>query len=375
MRNDIAALFDADGPFVSVYLDARSDQPQAQQALLTRWKTVRSQLAGEGATEDDLAAIDAALDDTTHVGGDTAALVAAGGRVLLARHLPETPAADAGRVGLLPWVGPLVETAQTLLPHLVVLVDRTGADLYGFTAEGESVEEEVSGAQQGPLLSKSPAGGWSQRRFQQRAVEAWEQNAREVAEEVAAMAKQVGARLVAVGGDVHAVRLLRDALPPDVAPMLREIEGATRHPDGSSDEAATAASRLVDTVIAEESVAVVQEFKQEQGQHDRAAVGPARTVEALQAAIVQTLLVHDDPGDDRMAWFGPDPGHLALDRETLEAMGVEHPQEGRLVDACIRAALGTSADIRVVPRAIVTDGLAAVLRHTGTSPDRPDQPS
>ena len=371
MRNDIADLFRDSGPFVTVYLDARSDQPQAQQQLLTRWKSVRRDLAEQGATDEDLAAVDAALETSAHAGGDTLAVVAAGGRVLLARHLPEPPARDRGHVGPLPWVGPLVASAQTLLPHLVVLVDRTGADLYGFDASGDAVEAEVQGENQGAVLTRSPAGGWSQRRFQQRAVEAWEENAREVAEEVSAMAKQLGARLVAVGGDVHAVRLLREALPADVAPLVRELESATRHPDGNIDAEAEGARRLVDTVVAEETVAVVQEFKEEKGQHDRAVAGPARTVEMLQATTVGTLLVHDDPDDERTAWFGPEPNHLGLDRETLQAMGVEEPAEWRLLDVCVRAALGTSAEVRVVPSTIVDDGLGAVLRHTGTTPDVP----
>ena len=92
MRNEIAALFQHDGPFVSVYLDARSDQPQAQQQLLTRWKTARSALSAEGAADDTLEALDAAVESATHVGGDTLALIAAGGKVLLHRHLPEPPA-------------------------------------------------------------------------------------------------------------------------------------------------------------------------------------------------------------------------------------------------------------------------------------------
>lgn len=371
MRNEIASLFQADGPFVSVYLEARSDQTDAQRQLESRWRTVRAALAAEGATDDDLAALDDAAVHTTPEVGGTWAAIAAGGEVLLQRHLPGVPARDAGRLGLVPWVGPLVAAAQTLLPHLVVLVDRTGADLYGFDARGDGVEERVHAVNQGDVIQRSPAGGWSQRRFQRRAVEAWEENAREVAEEVAALTKDLDARMIAVGGDVHAVRLLGAALPAEVATLVRELEGATRHAGGSADQEAEAIRRLVDTVVAEESVRVIQEFKEETGQHDRAAAGPARVVEALQATAVDTLLVHDDPDDDRMAWFGPEAHHLALDEATLRAMGVDAPMPGRLVDVCIRAAYGTSADVRVVPSAIVTDGLAAVLRHTGTSPDVP----
>jgi len=370
MRDDIARLFEADGPFVTVYLDARSDQPQAQQQLLTRWKTVRSQLGAEGASDDDLAAIDAAIDEQSHTGGDTFAAVAAGGRCLFARHLPEPPSADAGYVGLLPRAGTLLETAQTLLPHLVVLVDRTGADIYGFTASGESVEGQVTGEKQGPIVNRSSPGGWSQRRFQQRAIHAWEENAQEVADEVVSLAKEVDARLIVVGGDVHAVRLLRDALP-DTGAAVHELEGASRHPGSDVDHEAEGIKRLVDTVVAAETVEVLREFKEEKGQADRFADGPARVLEALQTATVETLLVHDDQTADRTAWFGPDGPHVGLQRSDLEAMGVEHPREGRLVDVAIKAALQTSADVRVVPSATVTDGLGAILRHTGTSPDRP----
>jgi hypothetical protein len=360
MQSQIADLFRHDGPFVTAYLSARSDQERAQQRLELHWKSVRSELGAEGATDEDLAAMDAAVTDASHVGGDTLALVAAGGRVLLARHLPEPPAGDAWRLGLLPWVGPLVETAQTLLPHVIVLAERSGAEIYGFDASGESVSEEVN-ASSNEDVELVKAGGWSQRRYQQRAIQTWEENAKEVAEEVAAIAKQVAARVIGIAGDVHAVRLLQEKLPSEIAPLVRPL----------GDHGIGDAARLVDTVVAEETVRVIQEYKEEKGQHDRYADGPARTVEALQQATVQTLLVHDDPGDDRMAWFGPEPGHLGLDEASLRAMGVDQPLQARLIDVCIRAAYGTAAEVRVVPSAIVTDGLAAVLRHTGTTPDVP----
>ncbi|MDQ3353996.1 MAG: hypothetical protein M3507_05870 [Actinomycetota bacterium] len=116
-----------------------------------------------------------------------------------------------------------------------------------------------------------------------------------------------------------------------------------------------------------------RQWREERGQHDRAAETHGRVVEALQMHMVQTLLVHDDPGDDRMAWFGPDPGHLAMQRNELEAMGVENPEQARLVDACVRAALGTGSDIRIVPAGELADGLGAVLRsrpRPSTSPCR-----
>ncbi|MGI8806396.1 MAG: hypothetical protein ACR2KK_00805 [Acidimicrobiales bacterium] len=98
---------------------------------------------------------------------------------------------------------------------------------------------------------------------------------------------------------------------------------------------------------AEDEVAVLQRFREENGRHDRAADGPARVIESLRAAMVDTLLVHDDEDDDRSAWFGPEPNHLGLNVADLEAMGVTQPQQARLVDVAVRAALGTGAAVRL----------------------------
>jgi len=94
--------------------------------------------------------------------------------------------------------------------------------------------------------------------------------------------------------------------------------------------------------------------------------GTAATFEALERAQVGTLLVHDDPDDERAAWFGPDATHAALDRQTLLDMGVGDPRQDRMVDVALRAACGTSAEIRIVPGGgSPREGIGAILRHTG----------
>ena len=395
----IAELFAADGPFVSAYLESPSADPQAAQVLTMRWKNVRHELEAEGADDETLAALDAALgvdtqvvesgphgaeenkrgtgnkprDNTDtgpdgaadHGGGEVLALIGAGGQVLVREFLPEVQGRGSWRLGLLPWVTPLLEADQLRLPHLVVLVDRTGADVSGYGPAGD-VEEIVTGDIQGPRVQRTAPGGWSQRRYQQRAIEAWEENASEVAEEVARLADRTGARLIAIGGDVHAVRLLEAAIPDRLRGLVRVLEHGTRAAGGDEEQLADELRRLVNTRIAEETVEVLRKFEEEKGQADRAADGPARVVEALQMAMVETLLVHDDPADRRTAWFGPEPPHLARDRADVEAMGVEHPEEARLVDVAVRAAVGSGAAVRVVPGSVVGDGLGAVLRASTT---------
>ena len=359
---DLTEALRHDGPFATVYLTSRSDVPQAAQELEQRWKTVRRSLESQGATEAMLAALDDAVATTNHAAGDTLALVAAGSDVVVHRHLPEPPRADVGWVSSVPRLGTLLEAEQTMLPHLVVLLDRTGADIYGFTASGRAVEREVQGEHDGDDVKHFQAGGWSQKRYQNRQVNTWEDNAHEVADEVARLAKRMDVRLLVVGGDIHATRFFTEALPKELQGIVRDVEGASRHPDGGADHVAEDVKRLVDTVVAAETTAVLQKFKEERGQHDRAADGPARVVEALQMAQVQTLLVHDDPEDDRTIWFGPEPLHIGLDEAAVRAMGVDEPWEARAIDVCIRAALGSSAEVRVVPKSVLDRNLGAILR-------------
>jgi hypothetical protein len=362
MRNDVTEVFRHDGPFATVYLTSRSDVPQAAQELDQRWKAVRRALASQGAPDETLAALDDAVATTNHAAGDTLALVAAGTEVLLHWHLPEPPRADIGWWSSLPRLGTVLEADQTLLPHLVVLADRTGADVYGFTASGRAVEREIEGSNADDV-KLFQAGGWSQRRYQQRQVNTWEDNAHEVADEVARLAKRMDARLIALGGDLHATRFVTEALPKELQPLVREIDGASRHADGGADHVAEDVKRLVDTVVASETTELLREFQEERGQHDRAADGPARVVEALQKAQVRTLLVHDDLDDDRTIWFGPEPLHVGIDEAAVKAMGVEQPWEARAVDVCIRAALGSGAEVRVVPRSVLDRNVGAVLRY------------
>jgi peptide subunit release factor 1 (eRF1) len=269
----------------------------------------------------------------------------------------------------LPRVGPFIEWAQSAVPHLVVLADRAGADIVVFTRRADSIGSggapvvsvgEDSG--EDPVLRKSNPGGWSQRRYQNRAENQWEQNAKEVADHVAALADETGARLIVVAGDVRALQLLTEHLPERTAELLREVNGS-RGPGSGRDDIAEDVVKLAATVVAEDTVEILRQFKQERGQGDLAVEGTKATIEALAAARVDTLLIHDDPDDDRTAWFGPEPGMVGQSKETVTGLGATGPQQGRLVDVAIRAAFTGAAAVRIVPSAgSVKEGIGAILR-------------
>lgn len=348
---ELLSLFEGPRPVATVYLTTEAEIENAAQRSEQHWKTLRRAMSDGEVPESVLERIDGLVSDA-HLEGQTLAVVASEAGIRTVDHFPEPPATDAFRWGPLPWVGPIVERRQGAVPHLVVTIDRTGADIVLFRPGRDDIERTVSGPDDAPVARSKP-GGWSQRRYQQRAENTWQENASNVADEIVKLVEPSGARLVLVAGDVRAVQLLTDALPPQVAELVQVVEG------DPSEEAV----RAVDTLVASDTVTLLDKFKEEKGQLDRAANGVAATITALNQAQVEVLLVHADPDDERTVWCGPDPVPVALDPTDLKDLGVDSPFEAPLVEGLIRAAAGTGAGVRIIPRAAAVDaGVGAILR-------------
>jgi hypothetical protein len=158
---EIARVFQADGPFTSMYMDTEGDVEQAADRVAVRWKTLR---------------------------------------------------------------GALLAAAQAAVPHVAVLTDRTGADMAARVADDVARTERVTGRVT-PHIHKPHAGGWSEPRFQHRAEAIWESNASEVADALTRLVDQVRPRFVAVAGDVRALQLLHEQAPKRVRELLEVVGG------------------------------------------------------------------------------------------------------------------------------------------------------
>lgn len=358
--SDLAEVFSQEGPFLSVYLET---EPIANAAQVNdqKWQSLRREAEEAGATSEALAAIDGLVTDAHTKGRGLSVVLSASGEVLHHGRQPDPPRHELARWSQLPSLIPVIEARQSRPPHLTVVIDRTGADIFVYEAlGGREFQLGVEGTDD--VIRKVAPGGWSQRRFQQRAEDSWEANAKVVADRVARIVDKVNARLVVVAGDVRAVQLLREALPPQVDALVEQIDGS-RAEDGSDDAISADAATLVATAVAHDSAELIAKFKEELGQADRAANGPEDVVGALSEGRVDVLLIHEDPTDERTAWVGPDGPHIALELGPLKAMGVDAPTEARLPDALVRAAVGTSSRVRVVPAAsVLKDGVGAILR-------------
>ncbi|WP_461119720.1 Rv2629 family ribosome hibernation factor [Saccharothrix stipae] len=351
------------GPFASVYLDVSHDTEDAAKAMEPRWRGAREELAGQGADDATLDAMqEAAL--TPVPGKSGRALIAAHGRLLLDRVLPRPPGREIVRWSDLPHLLPLAIWTEPTVPHVIVLVDRAGADLHGYDGRGERTGEahgEVRGDEH--PLHKVP-GGWSHRRLQRAVEETTRHNAALVAAEADRMVTDLDARLLILGGEVQARAEVREELSLRCRDVLIQVEGASLA-EGADDAAFDQAVRsLVAQYQFDLDNDVVEEFTDEAGRpHGRAVQGLAPVVEALREAKVAALLVSDPALGDRTVWSGDDPAQLALKETELRGLGVEHVGEHRADEALGTAAAATGAQVVVTEVAGLSEGVGALLRY------------
>ncbi len=321
---DLRDLVELDGPFLTAVIPTRSDVADAAERLRIQTKNSLRDAPADWA--DDVAAMEAEVSELRH--GDGAALIAvrAKGGPTFFEFIDDAVHGASMSTGSLPHIAPLIEARQRTIPHVVVETDLAGADITAFDGGDVVAQEQVEGDTD--VIHRGHPGGWSQRRFQQRAENSWDENAHDVADSVASVVEDVAARIVFVTGPTRAKSMLVTLLEERNIPV-RSIDAGDAA--GIADEVV----RHVADVHATDTKAVLDEAK-ERIEHR---ADSARHVEsALAEGRVDTLLV--------------------------SAAGDDGAQDGdRLLDRCIAAALTTDAKIRIVPNVAMLDqGVAAILR-------------
>lgn len=385
LHDVISRCLNVHGTVASAYLPTPSAEVGAGRTAALRWQDMRRQLARDGADDATLQAMDAAFgvdteavtpgvraeaenrrpsppadDQADHADGAVLAVIAADGEVLVRRALEHVPAAGSARVSPVPWLTPLIEAEQGRVPYLVVLLDRTGAEIWGVDEDHHAIEAEVEGKDH--PIHRVRSGGWSHRRIQQRVVDTWEANAGTVADEVDRLVRKLRPARVLVAGEDHAVSAFFNAASGQLGPLLHKLQRGARHDRTNAEQVEEEVRRLVRTVVAAETVTVLDRFRSRLGHGDQAADGPNEVVCALQIGAVEQLLVHDAADDDRTAVFSDAHGQVALDAAELDALGATDVVRARLIDVCVRAALAQGADVRIMPAAVLDSGLGALLR-------------
>lgn len=359
---DLAELVRRPGPFLSVYLNTDRNEADAAQRSLARWKTVHHDLPRKVVPEAILERI-AEIVPEAHLEGEGLAVIADAKKIVHVEHGPALGRNDEATWGPIPHLFPIVRWRQSEPTYVVVMTDRTGADIFGFRRGSPDLHAEVEGEDN--EIRKVQAGGWSQRRYQQRAEDSWEKNAEQVAERVTRLVEQIKPVFVAVAGDVRAVQFLRESLPERVAELVHVIQKEIPRKLEESDPIPEDVWALVQQHVRETTEGLLARFDEERGQHDKAVEGVDATAGALAMAQVAVLLIADGSEDDRQLWFGPDPALLAPTDAELKELGVDSPEQGSARDVLVRATLGTGAGIRVLDDAqAIGEGVGALLRWT-----------
>ncbi len=357
---DLTELVRRPGPFLSLYLNTERDVEKVAQRSQTRWKTVRSDLDDQDVPRAILERIDELVPEG-HLDGDGLVVIADANEILHVEHGPAVSRNDEVSWGTPPRLLPILQWRQSEPTYVVVLTDRTGADLFGIRRGSPELHAEVDGEHD--VIRKVQAGGWSQRRYQQRAEDSWEQNAEQVAERVIRLVDRIEPVFVAVAGDVRAVSLLRDSLPERVDELVHVIEREIPRKLEEDDPVPEDVGALVQQHVRETTQGLLARFEEERGQQDQAAEGLDSTARALALSQVAVLLIADGPDDGRSLWLGRDPALLAPSDRELKELGVDSPEQGPARDVLVRAALGTGAGVRVVDDADrLADGVGALLR-------------
>ncbi len=357
-------------PSVSAYLDLQPLQAtrDRDEEVSAHWRDLANQLAAAGADD---ASIDAV---GRHLCGRTLdqtqwAVFASRGELRYARALNGFAGMYLARFGSPPDVVGLLAWLQRRPPVVSVVIDRTGADLTVTPGGGAA---GIAATVVGPddEIERNAPGGWSQARYQRRAMDSWQHNATAVATQVARDLRRVGAELLLLAGDVRARQFLRDHLPVGVrhGVEIREIPGG-RRPDGSEAGRRAAIAAAVADFSEQRTARMLDEFASALPPAGLAVEGAAPTLAALAEGRVRTLFVVDDPFDDREAWFGPQ----LLCAHTRSAVDGQSSwiRAGRLTDVAVRAAVLTDAEVCVLrpdQAEPLGDHIGALCRFAPTAP-------
>jgi hypothetical protein len=326
--------------FVSATIPMPSNLEDAQGRFELEWRNVRRELSDDW-DDTEIDEIGQRVGAVDHGAGEALVVIHARGGSTLIEVLEEPVPATSVHEGPLPRLDAVLAARQRAVPHVVVEADRTGADLVAVDGGDVLATDTVEGSTL--HIHRGHPGGWSQRRFQQRAENTWEHNARQVADAVADMARRVDARLIAVAGDVRAQAFILDGLPADVVDLAVKIDAGS--PEGIAAE------------VAESVAAIVAERVADAGEQVRAGLADGTAsldadaiLDALAEGRVGTLLVEAaTDGDGRLPATGSaDPA--LVDRADT-------------VDRAIVAALATDAEILVASHLTMSGApLAASMR-------------
>jgi release factor family 2 len=368
-------VYAASGPFATVCADVTHTTENADTELDLRIRAVAAQLTEQGAPETVVEVVRTRLlegNDGGEVGTlkGRAVVVASDGSVVLDQALVDAPMREIAEWSPQPNLMPILRQLPGRVPHIVVLTDRTGADITYMGLPGQVDEEETV---EGDTfqIRKFQGGGWAHHRYQHNAENKWIHNADEVAQRISSMARRLSPRFVLVAGDVRARQILTDRASDLWSHLIVSMDeggraaGADREPVDKRTEELVAEHEARD-------IAQVLEQVEAASAHGLSLTGTELVVDAMRKNQVETLVLTDDADDEKLL-LGASPLELGVNQDDMAALGVQEVHSVPADRALVAAAVATRAGVVVLPRSAMPGNIpvAAVLRYTDASTASP----
>jgi ribosomal protein L7Ae-like RNA K-turn-binding protein len=371
----LAPVFQTPGPYATVSADVTHVTENADTELDLRVRAIAEKLTEQGAPEAVVEAVRGRLLEGND-GGEAgtvkgrAVIVAADGTVVFDSQLGDAPRQELAQWSPHPDLLPVLRALPGRIPHVVVLTDRTGADLTVATLPGHADEEETVKGDTFQIR-KFQGGGWAHHRYQHNAENKWVHNADDVAEHIASVVRRLHPRFVLLAGDMRARQILTDRASGLWSDLVVNMDEGGRAAGADREVVERRAAELVAEHEARDEAEAVEKIASA-GAHGLAVTGTANVVEALRKAQVETLVLAD-PADDEELFVGASPLELGVDKADMDALGVQDAQSVPAGAALLSAAVASTAGVVVVPRAAMPGDIpvAAILRYTDDSTPTP----
>jgi protein required for attachment to host cells len=262
----------------------------------------------------------------------------------------DVPVKTGATVGTIPSLRELVHAAEDFPPYAVVVAEQHEAIL--LLVERLTWERAVE-FESNDYPRHQQQGGWSQRRYQDRADERVEHFANRIAEEIRRAFEQSNEAIE---------YLVIAADEPMYSALMSELHGSVKDRVIGRIHVELESS-LPDVIDEAEPIVLMAERKRElaavQAAHDGRAAGgkgvegAQETVTALQAGQVQTLVMNDDFSDAGWADYTmPLYGAGRVPREHPAGGDVNNLVEVALEDALVRLAVLSDAEVELVWSAV-----------------------
>ena len=363
-------VFAAPGPYATVCADVTHTTENADTELELRVRAIAERLGEQGAPEEVVAAVRDRLLQGNE-GGEVgtmrgrAVVVASDGRVVLDLELAGAPRQEVTQWSPQPDLLTVLRQLPGRVPHIVVVIDRLGADISVASLPGRpQQEQEVEG--DSFQIRKFQGGGWAHHRYQHNAENKWIHNADNVASEIDSLVKRLSPAFVLVAGDIRARQILTDRASEQLAGRIVTMDEGGRAAGADREPVEQRAAELVAEHEAREDARVLEQLEAAAA-HGLSVTGKEPVVEALRKGQVETLVLADQPGEDTLI-VGNSPLELGVDQHDMDALGT-HGTVVPAEHALLAAAGASGAGVVVLPRSAMPDDapVAAVLRYTDAS--------